>query len=144
METVFERFPTLGKDILDSLSNEGLVQCRKTSPIWKNFIDEEKTIWIRMIEKHVGKVNLHPDWKKSLSKISTDTARELASAVCLFYTSKQCEHEDISQRSQEKWSPLHIVAECGNLHLFKIIFEKMDDKNPKNYAGNTPLHFAAT
>ena len=75
METVFERFPPVSKDILDSLSNESLVQCRKTCPVWRNFIDEEKTVWIRMIEEYVGKVNSFPDWKKTVSKISTDTVR---------------------------------------------------------------------
>ena len=38
---------------------------------------------------------------------------------------------------------LHNAAWNGNLDIFKLIFENVDDKNPKSDYGVTPLHYAA-
>ena len=81
MEEIFGRFPGLGKRILDQVDGKNLAKCRKVNAKWKNFIDQEKTIWIRMIEKNVGNVNISPDWKMMMFKTSTDTVIELATAV---------------------------------------------------------------
>ena len=48
-----------------------------------------------------------------------------------------------AQRNNQGKTPLHIAAEKGNFDIFKIIFEKIEDKNPGNNEGRTPLHFAA-
>ena len=136
MEIIFQRFPSLGKSVLNLLDDKSLVQSRKVSRRWKNFIDQDKTIWIRKIKKQVGNFEKDPDWQKSVSKIPTATVRELFNAVCQFYD------EDPS-RKNENWSPLHIAVECGNLNLTQVIIAKIGDKNPKNNEGFTPLHFAA-
>ena len=110
MEIVLERFPKVGKSVLNLLDDKSLVQSRKVSRKWKNFIDQDKTIWIQKIKKQVGNFETLPDWQKSVSKISTDIVRELSNAVCQFYEAEQ-------SRNNEKWSPLHIAVECGNLNL---------------------------
>ena len=40
-------------------------------------------------------------------------------------------------------TPLHIIAERGNLELCKTILTKKEDKNPKDSHGNIPLHIAS-
>ena len=40
-------------------------------------------------------------------------------------------------------TPLHVAARKGNLEVFLLIKEKVEDINPKNGHGNTPLHRAA-
>ena len=40
-------------------------------------------------------------------------------------------------------TPLHYAAEYGKLVEFKLIIDNVEDKNPMNKFGLTPLHFAA-
>ena len=101
-----------------------------------SFIDWDKTIWIQKIKKEVCNFETCPDWQRSVSKTKTEKVRELAVAVCQFYAVEP-------SRKSENWSPLHISVECGNLNLTQDIIAKLDDKNPKNDLGFTPLHFAA-
>ena len=86
MENIFKRFPDLGKDILDCLDDKKLVRCRRISKRWKTFTDQQKTIWIRMIEKYLGKSNTFPDdWKKVVFKTPVDMVKELAIATHGFF-----------------------------------------------------------
>ena len=36
-----------------------------------------------------------------------------------------------------------MAAECGHVQSFKLIFEEIEEKNPKDNNGITPLHIAA-
>ena len=38
------------------------------------------------------------------------------------------------------WTPLHCAAENGHLSVCKLIVENVDDKNPKDFMGTTPIH----
>ena len=38
---------------------------------------------------------------------------------------------------------LHLAAEWGNLEVFKLLIENMDDKNPINSIGDSPFNLAA-
>ena len=136
MEEIFRRFPGLGMQIYDLLDNKDLAKSRRVSKIWKNSIDREKTIWLRMIKKQVRDFNKYQDWQKVLFRIPTNTAKDLALAVTQFYKSEPT-------RFDENWSPLHIAVEQGNFNLSQFVFRKIDVKNPKNKKGYTPLHFAA-
>ena len=122
--------------MLTNLDIKSLVQLREVSKPLKNFIDQEKTVWIRMIQKHATNFSESDNWRKSISKISTDAIKELASGVNQFFAFEP-------SRCNEKWSLLHIAAERGILQIFQIIIERSDMKNPENKSGFTPLHFAA-
>ena len=78
MEEIFSRFPGLGDRIFHHLDEKNLAKCRKINYTWKTSIDNEKTIWIRMIQKHVDNFNTSLDWKLSLSRTSKNTIKELA------------------------------------------------------------------
>ena len=67
MEEIFKRFAGLGKGILDQIDDKNLAKSRKINQRWKNFIDREKTIWIRMIKKQVGNFSTSQDWQKGKS-----------------------------------------------------------------------------
>ena len=85
MENIFRRFPDMGEAILSHINDKSLVLCKKVDGTWKNFIDEQKIIWIRMIEKHIGKSNTFPnDWKNVLHKTSVQMVSELAVTVQKF------------------------------------------------------------
>ena len=78
MEELFSRFPGLGDKIIKHLDEKNLAKCRKINETWKKSIDHEKTIWIRMIQRHVDNFNTSLDWKLSLSRTSKNTIKELA------------------------------------------------------------------
>ena len=78
MEEIFLRFPGLGDRIFKNLDEKILAKCRKINYTWKNSIDNEKTIWIWMIQRHIGNLNTSLDWKSSLSRTSKYTIKELA------------------------------------------------------------------
>ena len=43
-----------------------------------------------------------------------------------------------------KATPLHIAAVNGNLDLYKLIMNNVDEVNPETNNGKTPLHMAVT
>ena len=43
-----------------------------------------------------------------------------------------------------KATPLHIAAVRGNLDLYKLIMDNVDNVNPETNNGKTPLHMAVT
>ena len=133
MEEIFQRFPGLGMQIYDLLDNKDLAKSRRVSKIWKNSIDREKTIWLRMIKKQVGDINKSQDWQNVVFKIPTDLAKALAKAVLQFYKSF----------NDENYSPLHITVEQEALNLSEFVLRRVDEKNPKSKKHVTPLHFAA-
>ena len=108
MDEIIRRFPGLGKKIIDQVEGKTLAKCREVNAKWKHFIDKEKTIWIRMIEKHADNVNISQNLKIGIIKTSTDTVMELAKAVNQFLKSNPI-------RVDEKWCPLQIVASHGYL-----------------------------
>ena len=88
MEKIFARFPSLGKKVVGQLDDQGLAKSRIVNGKWKNFIDEEKTVWLRMIKKHVGISYSSQDWQNVIFKIPSKMAKDLAKAVCQFYQSE--------------------------------------------------------
>ena len=121
MEKVIQRFPSMGKSIFRQMDDKSLANSKEVSRIWKNFIDHEKTIWIRMIQKHVPNFQ-NPDWQKSVSKIPTDIVRALTATVLKFYKSDPTRYD-------ETWSPLHITVEQGIVDLSRLVIDRIHDKN---------------
>ena len=108
MEIIFGRFPGLGEAVLRNINDEGLVKIRKVNLRWKDFIDRQKTIWIRKIEKKIGKRDtFSDDWKKAVFKTPAPMVRELAINVEKFFKIYR----------GEIFSPLFIAAQQDNLVL---------------------------
>ena len=51
MENIFLRFPQMGESIIRLLDNKSLVLCREVNKKWKNFIDCQKILSVRMIQR---------------------------------------------------------------------------------------------
>jgi hypothetical protein len=51
MERVFEEFPLSAKQIFEDLDNKNLSKCRKVCKLWRDFIDNEKIMWNRILMK---------------------------------------------------------------------------------------------
>ena len=79
MEAVLLRFPHIGYQIFENLSNPFLTVCRDVSKSWKSFIDNEKLPWIRMIVYHIKP--LTSSWKKFFQKSNVIFVAEMATSV---------------------------------------------------------------
>ena len=169
MENILARFPDVGETVLGQVDDKSLVLCRGVSRIWKNFTDQQKTIWIRKIEKFIGQRNtFSDDWKKVVFKNRVDIIRDLATALQEFYKSPDNQYEIYSplfiavehgnvQLTQHlirkvkyiNWkdsygdTPFYVAAEKGYVEICRLIVANTEEKNPANNYGETPFHIAA-
>ena len=143
MEELFQRFPDLAEDIHTQFDNQSLAKCKIVSRSWNNFLNNQKLLSIRKIQKHAGHCDQFlVEWKKVLAKTSTAFIKELAEMVKEFITES---FKDVTEKEFMKYplSPLHVISAFDNLQMFQNVFQKMEDKNPFGPLGFTPLHFAA-
>ena len=134
MEEIIQQFPEVGSDILNHLDDCGLVTFKKVNGIWRNFIDNEKMIWIRMIERFVCKrYTFQEDWKKAVLNTSVHMIRELSIATYRFY--------DLRKKFKHQiFSPLYIAADQGNLKLCNYLIGRSIDVNWKELFCDHSLH----
>ena len=69
-------------------------------------------------------------------KIPIQKLKEFAILVKKFY-------DAVPKRNVQRWSPMHVAAECGWLDLCKFIAKATSVKNPTGQNKLTPIHFAA-
>ena len=136
IDTMFSRFPIIAQDIFKELDNKSLIKCREVSVPWKNFIDNEKFIWIRTMQKYGASMKeFYEQWKLVIKKTETNLVKELSKAVLQFF-------EDDVSRNKQQYSPLHVTADKGLLESSKFMIQRTGDKNPARSDGQTALHMA--
>ena len=136
MEEFLVRFPGIGEDIFNQLDNQTLARCREVSRSQHKFLEKNKVLWKRMIEKYsANNVEFKDAWKLVVERVPVQNVKELAIAVEQFYSFRP-------HRLKHQHSPHHIAAECGNLSLCKFIVKKTGVLNPARSDGCTGLHFA--
>ena len=148
IDTILSRFPVMAEDIFKELDSKSMVKCRKMSVPWQNFIDNQRFIWIRRMQKCSGNMQqFYEQWKLAIRNTPTDHVRELSKLVEQFFDDNILEKKlaldnHISGRRLQ-WAPLHATAFQGHLELSRYIIQKTGDKNPIGSYDITPLHFAA-
>ena len=141
MEEICLRFPTVSILIFRNLDNRSLVTCRLVNKQWMGFIDNTKTIWIRMIYKCIATengniVNQHEEeWTKVFRKTPVRIIKEMAISVCKYQF-----HVPFNFT---KSSPLHIAVLTENLDIFRYLLQNAINKDPKDDSEMTPLYWAA-
>ena len=126
------RIPFVGSLILNNVSYQSLVNCKRTSRELAKFLDQEKLLSLRIIQKYNGSFQGFEEvWRKVIHKSPIDVIRKLALALCDFAKS-HCQQLNL-------WHPLHIAAANGSLELCIYIVEKIGNKS----IPLTALHFAA-
>ena len=79
MENILTLFPHVGENIFKNLNNKELVRCREVNKTWKDFIDNNRLIWTRIIQAHTKDIKRHQnDWKLVLNKASFQVLKKLA------------------------------------------------------------------
>ena len=49
----------------------------------------------------------------------------------------------INPERSDKYTPFHFACQEGHLDICKFIIQNLDNKNPKDNGGTTPLYIAA-
>ena len=71
MEDICKRFPSVALRIFKSLDNQSLARARKTNQSIKNFLGNERLLYLRIINTFEGNfVQFEYAWKKVVNKSS--------------------------------------------------------------------------
>ena len=169
MESIFLKIPDLGEKILKELDNQSLVQSKEVQRSWNNFINEEKVLWIRIIQKCISDVDTYSNaWRKVLKKAPVEFVTHLALATQKYHAKYEMPVQyspisvaasygslDFYKQTLVKLAgmnqkntfgnvhPLFLAADSGHFEICKFIIDNTDDKNPASHNGVTPLFMAA-
>ena len=165
MEKVLLRFHQIGKKIFEELDNQSLIKCREVNESWRGSIDGEKTVPFRIIKSLTNVPDGYLD--KTFGKVDLDSViklmKDIQDVYSVFHKVKQSFEiffGDQKQRTYPRISnglsnpnpvnpsivfgmtALHHAAQNGYLNVCKLIAENVQEKNPKDFAGATPLQMA--
>ena len=86
IDEIMIRFPFLFQGILNELDNKSLTKCRKVNKEWQIFIDNERFVLFRKLQKyHKNMKEFLDQWKKVTQNASKETIGELSVAVHKFF-----------------------------------------------------------
>ena len=137
MEDFVLRFPLAGQKIVNNLNNQDLAKFKEVSKLLSSFIEKDRSFWKRILQKYSEKHATYKDsWISVTKKLPIKKLKQLALIVEKFYIYRP-------KGTKFQHSPLHIVAECGNIVLFRQFAEKTGSINPKRNDGVTSLHLAS-
>ena len=136
IDIMITRFPHVVTDIFKELDDKTMTTCRNVSRLCCDYIDSEKFLWVRMIQRYRKNLEIsYPHWNKVLTNTTFEIVKEFSVVTQQFFK------DDVS-RNDFQWSPLQIVSEQGNLELCKYILEKPKNPKPQNkYYSTLPLHY---
>ena len=172
MEEVFLRFQHIGEQIFDHLDNVNLTKCMEVNYTWKEFINNQKSSWIRIIEKYVTSLKTELwlnslEWQTFLKTSNVEILKEMARTINnyqpdVFFPNKGnpliyaamsgnaeivakllCEENSKQPEDEFGRTPLHYAARYGHLDLCQLIYIYFGVVDPKDKDGRTPLHHAA-
>ena len=153
VEEIFWRFPHLGKNILEELDNESLVKCREVNKWWQDFVDGQRTSYVRNITKCIGlsKISLLKKLQKENLKMLKEVSHFASSTY--YDSSYEGPHRklnmliDLICRSNSDHALgmdyLSKFVLPKSLYLCELIIDDSEDKNPVDEKGSNVLHKAA-
>ena len=164
IEEIFWRFPHIGEQILAKIDNPSVGNCRQVNKWWCKSLN---SLSLEVLTSFEDRARIHrrlADSHQSLLRKKILKYREP-------YTVEECRKQvffalimfdkdpsipivcNLMLDNMENKNPnceiygtaLHRVAKDDNLPMFKLIYEKIENINPKNTSGSesTPLHIAA-
>ena len=137
MEEVFLRFPHIGEQVLKQLDNEDLTKCKKISPSWNEFINNQKLPWIRMLKKYQCELEFNKrileEWQKFVKSHNVATLQKIAIKVEHFFKDNPDEEYPILD-------PLSAATLSGNIEIVGKLLENGADLDALNF---DPLYYAA-
>ena len=139
MEKICQRFPHLGKLVLNNLDNQSLINFKEAIRDVSEFLENERFFWIVILRRYQSHFNeFKESWKEVTHKTSLEMVKHLAVSTLQYFKI----YPLINPYHQ--LAPINIAVELNNVDLCKFIYEKTrNHKNPKDRNGMTPLHVAA-
>ena len=136
MEEVISRFSHIAQEIFEKLDNYHFIQCKVISQSWKNFMEENKFSYIRLIKTltNCSKKAV----KKTFPKANLEETMRLASDVTKVYNALL--KENVYDPSLTLF---HMASKHGYLSVCQLILDGIEGKHPKSVKRENPLHFAA-
>ena len=135
MEEVISRFPHIAEICFEELDNYHLIQCKVISQSWKNFIEESKFSYIRLIAATTNCSK--KEVEKIFPKANLEDTIQLASDVSKGYD--ELRKANITDPSLTLF---HLAAKRGYLSICQLIIENIEE-HPTELFGKYPLHLAA-
>ena len=139
IEEIFWRFPHLGQNILEELDNESLVKCREVNKWWQDFVDGQRTSYIRNIEKCIGLSKMSV--QKRLQKERLPILKKVSKLSSSYYTPKYA--EPYRKTTMLLDLMCHQYSEDDkylSLYLAELIIDNSEDKNPVDKQNHSVLH----
>ena len=140
MEHIGLRIPLILEQINELLDNKTLANCIEVSSTFRVVIEDQRSgrfLIARKIQSYLKNSNeFENDWMIVVKKLPMQKLCEFAILVKNFYGV-------VPKRTLQRWSPMHVAAECGRLDLCKLIAKATSVKNPIGQNKLTPIHFAA-
>ena len=145
IEDLCLRFPHLRGMIIENLDNNSLGVCRLVNKRWMNFIDNDKMLWYRMIEKHLKNMEFD-EGTKILGRMPTHIVRKIAlnfqknfSSLNFLKNRNSCLGLCCSPLI---YFSLLLAAKNGNFEVYQRIMDKVEEKNPADIESYTAFHHA--
>ena len=67
------KFPFVGRNIFNELDNQNLENCKEVSKFLHKFLENDRLLWIRKLQKYnKNHIEFKGEWKSIVEKISTD------------------------------------------------------------------------
>ena len=160
MEDLCQRIPHVCAKIFGLVDDQSLIKCKKASKIIYYVLENERFFWIRIIQAHEGR--LQDSWKKVVVKTQLAIIKEFAASVQQYFrgtnhsnlsplciaasvcNSELCKY--VAARTEDYKNEDNIqtaIADGYKYESFKLVLENVQNKNPRGYLGETPLHQAA-
>jgi hypothetical protein len=137
MEEVLLRFPHIGDQVFKKLDNEDLTKCRKISPSWNEFIDNQKLPWIRLMKKYLCELEfnkkIQEEWQTFVKSYNVATLCEIAIKVEHFF----------KNNPDEEYQVLDLLSAAtlsSNIEIVEKLLENGADLEALNF---DPLYYAA-
>ena len=125
MEEVILRFPHLAEQISDNLDNKSLVNCKKVSREFKDFMNFDKFYYYRIIQEYT---NCSDKLMKNLVKNIESAIEVTLDLQEIFKKLPRGTRQNMRFLKSFWTTPLHEAAEMGNLTIFRLLLENSIDK----------------
>ena len=150
----------IAEKIFQMLDQKSLVQARGVSRTWKNYVDEETSLWDELpsrkyfkavVDERLDIIQNLVDYAKDKNPCDPIGWSVMHYAACkgktnvmkILIRNAKNKNPCLPQYAR-KWTPLHLAAMYGHVDMCKLILKNTDDKNPPLDDGRreTPVELA--
>ena len=129
-------YSLVAKGILDFLPYNSIKTCREVSPIWKKFIDKQKSWRLRRLHSLFEEMDLlekFPEWKKIIphveNEMSVSDMDTLIDGLVLYFEKPRGLTKQLWSLWSSLWCPLHWAVHFGDFEFVATMIRTPFDFN---------------